>query len=364
MLLLAGVLSGRTISRAADKGDYFADEMSDTNNESQSVDAGKRAEFKKLLDVNKMPHDGPIALDFFRHYYDEFGPDVIRAALDDIPFCHAQAHNFGRVIYEHTKDLAQATTICRDSCTAGCIHGVLMSMFEEKSDGNASVGEHITLADMNQQMRHEIAGICSEKGSVSKYTGVGNCFHAVGHALDALASNDIPSAIDLCQIFNDSGAGAVYYCATGVYMERDIEMGQEDAKISSAFPCTLNKYSAGCFRYKLRRIFDLRSDYIAAKEICLGLSGSEQTGCFHGLGFGAYRAVLRDPSKVDAICSGGDEIDTRLCLEGMFGIINLYDRKVPPRACEIYPGDTTLCKAASEVRNFDMKRDFRPYISE
>ena len=246
----------------------------------------KKNEFATLLkafsDVQD-PHAGTVPIDFFRKNYDTYGPAVMLSVLNDIPFCHAQAHNLGRVIYEHTKDLPAATALCQSTCTAGCVHGVLMGLFASTSgwsDKERSVDDHATMKDLTQEFRKEVAGMC-ERSEITRYTGIGNCYHAVGHALTTLADYDIPSALDMCTLFSAKGPGAVYYCATGVYMERDIGLGASDAKKSEVYPCTDNSYPAACFRYKLRRVFKLPRDYEKVIQLCAGLSGAQKSGCFH-----------------------------------------------------------------------------------
>lgn len=305
-----------------------------------------------------------IEEDFFRERYDKFGPHAMLAVLDKNPLCHAEAHSLGRIIYERTGDLAIATDICKNQCSGGCIHGVLMGMFSEATTSvQEGRDDHVSAADLTPALRSEIATTC-DTSEIVRYTGEGNCYHAVGHALMALADYDIEDGVALCEdIFKKKGLGAVYYCATGIYMERDIEFGEKDALVSDQYPCDASRYPAACFRYKLRRIFDFSKEHKVASVQCLRLAGIHRRGCFHGLGFGAADLIRQTPSAAAHICSSGDSDDKRMCLEGAFGYINIYSRATSRRACESFEGDDrAICERATLSENFGMNRDFEFYV--
>jgi len=308
-------------------------------------------------------HVRTLPATFFREYYDEFGPEAMIAVLDDVEFCHSEAHNLGRVIYERTQDLAVATNICRNQCSSGCIHGVLMGLFAQKSDSIAFADSerHATIEDLTPALQDEILGVC-EGGEVTRHIGIGNCYHAIGHALMALANFDIPSATGLCELFEKHSLGAIYNCVTGIYMERDIEYGAADALVSNVYPCAQNEHPVACYRYKMRRVFDLDTGHEAAIALCQRLSGAERRGCFHGVGFGSAKRIYKDPDMADDVCASGDETDQLMCLEGAFGYTNLYDHSVAEEACEAYAGNKAICFAASPVKNFRMDYDFDRYL--
>lgn len=304
-----------------------------------------------------------LPAEFFREHYDTFGPETMLAVLDDYQFCHSEAHNLGRVLYEREQDLATATNICQSQCSSGCIHGVLMGLFAERTkDSKFDDPElHATIDDLTPKFRDEIAGICDKREIIDNLSK-GDCYHAIGHALIVLANYDISSGLGLCAIFRPFGGGAEYYCATGVYMERDIEYGDADAAVSQAYPCDAHEFPIACMRYKMRRIFKLQEQYVQAAEMCANLEGALRHGCFHGLGFGAGRLIYREPAKASAVCAQGDAHDQRMCLEGAFGFTNIYDPTVAAEVCESYTGDAAVCTAATSVRNFSMRKDFTPYL--
>jgi hypothetical protein len=306
--------------------------------------------------------DIDIPISFFEDNYEKFGPDVMISVLNDNKFCHEQGHNIGRVIYAHTKDVAESTAICKNQCTGGCIHGALMGLIEsEHPEKKTDPGAHVSTADLTPALTEKLQTMC-DNSAITTYTGRGDCYHAMGHALLTLANYDIPSGIDLCHLYDQQGIGSVYFCATGIYMERDIVYGEDDTKISPIYPCSNYPYPAACFRYTLRRSFKLDSEYETAAQTCLSLSGSQRSGCFHGLGFGAYKTVYRDKSKVNAVCGQGNDIDKQMCLEGLFGKLSVYDATFKEGICELYTaGSQQMCIAASTMRNFSTKRDFTLY---
>ncbi len=309
-------------------------------------------------------HEKTLPADFFRSHYDEFGPEAMITVLDQNQFCHSEAHNLGRVIYERTNDLAGATNICRNQCTSGCIHGVLMGLFAEKSDPAkfADPERHVTIEDLTPTFRAEIASTCI-RTEISTHLSLGDCYHAVGHALMVLANYDIPSGIGLCSIFEDFGPGAYYYCVSGAYMERDIEYGAADAAVSYVYPCAENPHAAACFRYKMRRVFDLDAGYEKARATCNALPDAQRRGCLHGVGFGAAKFIYEEPARAESICASDDPTGQMMCLQGAFGFTNIFDRAVAEEACDAFTNDRAICTAASTARNFGLQGyDFNTYL--
>lgn len=234
-----------------------------------------------------------------------------------------------------------------------------MGMFNTPKNVEDPSVEEITPA-----LRREIADTCTTSPIVS-YTGIGNCYHAVGHAIAALVNENIAAAVGLCDsIFSEHGLGARYYCATGVYMQRDIVWGEDDVKKTNldVYPCDTASYPAACYRYKLHRLFSLPDQYEKAAQFCLSLKGVQQQGCFHGLGFAGYAMVKNDPANLNVLCGFGDALDKQMCVEGVLPYLNVADKKIAALACITYaPDGHDMCIKASLLSNFDMQRDFVLY---
>lgn len=358
-LLIAGVAVIAMLRGASPAASDFMDiEEMGRADVKERRDVAKEAKFRQILsehtDVTEIP------LSVFREHYDTIGAQAMLSVLDEDPLCHSEAHGLGRVIYEHNHDLPRSTEICRGKCSAGCVHGVLMGFIAEETSSD-DITSDPTLEMLTPVLREKLAGLC-EINAITDHTGIGNCYHAVGHALTNFANYDISASLALCNVFERYGSGAKYYCATGVYMERDIELGETDSKKGWQAPCNSLPYPAACFRYKLRRYFKLPKEYANGAAHCDTLSGKRRAGCFHGLGFGSYNMVYKDPRALNELCGNGSTEDKRMCIEGALGVINIVDRNISAQACEHYSaGSKELCFAVSGVSNFSMQRDFGRY---
>jgi hypothetical protein len=147
-------------------------------------------------------------------------------------------------------------------------------------------------------------------------------------------------------------------------MQEDIEMGIPDAE-RDLYPCDSAEYPAACYRYKVRRLFKLPSEYDQAKIFCASLEDSQRHGCFHGLGFGAYKMVYQDQHRLNDLCVTEDLVDEKMCLEGVLSYIGTADRELQSAACITYTaGSARACMEAAQLANFGMDRDFKLYTQQ
>ena len=155
------------------------------------------------------------------------------------------------------------------------------------------------------------------------------------------------------------GIGAVYYCATGAYMERELLYWEEDANISSNYPCDeVRDHPAACYRYKLRSAF-AQNESEKAAAVCLGLNGAARRGCFHGLGFAYHALVFKNPEFANPLCRHGDQKDQQMCIEGVVGVLIVYNWRIARKACDSLPKELRVfCSNFSKIENFGMKREF------
>jgi len=310
--------------------------------------------------IQPFASDGSIIpLGIFEKNYATYGPEVMIDVLNEDRLCHVQAHNLGRVIFTHTNDLVSSLAICQNKCTEGCIHGVLMGLFHTPLTESDPSPEELT-----PTMQRKIGSMC-DNADITRYTGLGNCYHALGHVVGSLTENDVPKAIALCQsIFKPEGIGAVFYCATGVYMQLDITLGDVHVRQSGGdiFPCDTNLYPAACYRYRLYRAFQFPEEYKQASDFCMSLSGAKQRGCFNAIGADAYRMVQKDPAALNQLCSAGDDLDKQMCVEGVLGMLKVYFPQSLQAACDLYVvGDKAMCTRAAGLYIFSMNRDFTLY---
>jgi hypothetical protein len=322
------------------------------------VSEQKMQEFKNILAFVPSLPDKLIPESVFEDSYNTIGPELMLDVLNENPACHDEAHNLGRVIYAHTQDLGESLAICQSKCTDGCIHGVLLGMFNAPLNTDDPSPQELTPATQS-----EIADTC-KNSEILKYVNIGDCYHAVGHVLDALSEDQIPTAIGLCQsIFKNAGPGAIYYCATGVYMQGGIDDDVAASTTDKLYPCDVNAYPAACYRYTLDYLFNLPDQYQEATALCLSLQGDQQHGCFHGLGFNSYSMVYNDPSSLSQLCGSGDAIDKQMCMEGALDILYEFYPTLDASICDQFTGgDKSICVEASAVKNTGMNRDFALYM--
>jgi hypothetical protein len=302
----------------------------------------------------------PVPESLFEAHYTDIGPQRMLDVLDQSPTCHVEAHNLGRVVFRHAGDLASSLAICTTQCSEGCIHGALMELFHAPD-----IASDPSLASMTPDIASQMAQTCKNP-TLLRFMSTPNCYHAIGHVLDALAENDIPTAVGLCDfVFASTSPAAQYFCATGAYMQQDLVIPTTglDAKGEVAL-CASNKYPAACYRFQLYRIFDSARGYIAANEFCDTLSGAQRLGCFNGIGSDWFRLIQHEPASLDAVCGTGTDEDKRMCLEGVLQLLNVYYPGKAMEACDLYAGSSTLCSNAAQHRNFDLGRDFSLYVAE
>ncbi|HWO07132.1 MAG TPA: hypothetical protein VNM40_00955 [Candidatus Paceibacterota bacterium] len=296
-----------------------------------------------------------IPLEIINEYYPALGPDTILAILEEDPYCHTKGHNVGRVIFDTVGELPAALAIATNRCANGAFHGVLMGAYE-------SLAREDGYLDPDEVARFSV-GLCDSPELLAT-AGRGSCFHGVGHALAFLADNDIPRALDLCSAFPEMGGR--YYCATGVYMQRDQDLGEHDAEISPTYPCDAYDHPAACYRYKLRRMFP-PTDPESAASLCRSLpEGEERHGCFHGVGFGFNQELYGDPDRVVSACASDDPLDSRMCIEGFSGVMSVYASREDVRAfCNrMEEPFASWCVIGVSVSNFGTTRDFNRYYFE
>jgi len=229
------------------------------------------------------------------------GLDVLLSILEEGSskgrHCHNEAHNLGRVVFEHTGSLFESSEQCGVHCTEGCWHGACLQFLDDvtneiaartdKEGGVVAAGEkHETRASL---LREYYSSICGLGDTIySRMYGTGDCYHGLGHAVMVIAKYDIKRAMFECKQM-DSQLGS-YYCATGAYMEWGIKYNTS----MRLNPCDqTNDFPAACYRIILPKLlmnnpnfrFRVPSPFDVVK-ICLKMHDiRQQRGCFHGVGF-------------------------------------------------------------------------------
>ena len=133
----------------------------------------------------------------------------------------------------------------------------------------------------------------------------------------------------------------------------------------SLYPCNEYAYAVGCYRYKVQRLFNLPGEWKQAESFCSSRSGSQRLGCFHGLGFGAFKMVYGNPRELVTLCGQEHPDDRKMCIEGAIDAVGFQDMARARRACESYENSfREQCRTALTYMNFAMERDERLYVED
>lgn len=315
-----------------------------------------------LSDFNQAPTLDKRAV--FSSYYDSLGPAGILDALEqEFPLCHGQAHDLGKVVYERSQDLNGSIVTCRDRCSSGCFHGVLMEAFqdvavEEPNDEHPPGEEdvHVRLEDL----RAKIEQTCS-LDEVTSVHPPGRCAHGLGHALMFLAEYDIPTALEYCGLFSDRRME--YYCNGGAFMEYDLIWGRQDFTNGKAlhYPCdTYTEFPAACYFYRMSYLLRIRGGVDKVAQECLTLPRYSRLGCLRGLGLSQITALNQTPGQLAKVCSAGDTDDQKACIEGAVERWSDFDTPAPRVACQSLTGDELKqwCEAAADRGGFKLDKSF------
>ncbi len=289
-----------------------------------------------------------------RPLYEEFVDLIgVNGMLDvmEEQYCHGQGHDLGKLVFERTKDLSASMYVCSNRCTAGCMHGILMGMFGTK-------GEHVSL----ERVITEAKAVCSTK-EITSTNKVGDCIHGVGHVISELVGGDIDTGIKYCQELNPRPFQ--HFCATGIFMQRDLDFGLEDAG-RGHFPCDQYPFSAACYRYKAKYLISHevgeQTQIDALINICLGLEGTKRSGCFHGAGFTFLPYLLDNPSGINHLCGAGTKVDRTLCIEGAIETLAEHDPAKAREICNELPDLREQCFYSAEHAMFSLDKSWEGYF--
>ncbi len=296
---------------------FFSNGISE---ESENDDIQK---FREIVQENIYEE---IPMPVIERYYDLIGTDAMLDVIEENPICHLHGHNIGKAVYRRTQDLAQSFHTCDDRCTTSCFHGVLMERFQPES------GEHVTL----EELKKDAYEICSEENK-SHTVPPGSCMHGIGHAAMFLAEYNVPEAMTICSIFDNSVEQ--FQCATGAYMERDLYYGAEDAKKENFYPCEASEYPAACYTYRVKYLTGKNTgEEIALK--CLDIKDKdEEVGCFYGLGYAYLLDIMEDPQLITTLCNYGTPEDHLACIDGSVGTIGIVQPDKAKEICNYVPDD-------------------------
>jgi hypothetical protein len=277
--------------------------------------------------------------DVFAKYLNTLKPAGILDVLEaDNRLCHAQAHPVGIAIYQASRDLYGSIETCNTRCTGGCFHGVLTAAVKEFAGQGNSPATFVQVAAHARQICDD-----SRLNAVQKK---GNCAHGIGHALMFLSGYRVTESVSACRrTFPEKPLQ--FYCAGGVYMERDTSHGADDAKGPSLLsPCDAESaFPGACYPYKMPHVFQLGKSVEQVADMCEGMGRYHRLGCFRGIGAAWLEHVARGIRSLADICSLGSREDQEACIDGTIGKLADYDPAAAERACaSLSPELSSYCR--------------------
>jgi len=284
----------------------------------------------------------------FDRYLDTLGTQGILDVLEARnTFCHDEAHELGRAVYSHYKDVGKALNECGSRCTSACLHGVLKEAF-----GNSTI----------DQVRPQLETICTQ-GTMAYIQRPGNCAHGLGHALMSVTDNDVEKSIDGCSGFGSPAMG--YYCVTGVFMELFNQSAQWAGKGPQGpfYPCdTYTRFPAACYRYQAARMLtELKGDRNKLAEMCRSLPAEQRRGCFHGAGFAALIVVAKQPELIATACPDQPAEDQTMCIEGLVESFAAFEPDKAAASCGHLQGHAAeICQAAAREGTYRLNKPSLP----
>ena len=265
----------------------------------------------------------------FARYLTELDPKGILEVLEkEYPYCHSQAHPLGKALYARGHDLHESLETCGNRCTGGCFHGVITEALRQFA---ATIGAADAPATLDQLLAHG-RRLCDDPDP-SLAARRGSCAHGVGHAFAFMTQSRMAQAIDGCRTFSERMLQ--FHCARGAYMERDMAQGPGDVVADYPMkPCLEEiEFPAACYRYKVPRLFQRGLTLDRVVKMCLDLTGFQELGCFHGLGFAQLETIGRFPEALAIVCTHGTRDDQRVCIDGAAEKLSDFSAKDAQAAC-------------------------------
>ena len=298
----------------------------------------------------------------YERYISIIGVNGILAGIHSLwPTCHSQAHDLGKVIFAHVRDLQQSIALCANACSAGCLHGVFMEGFQHLKDPSDNGFDLSALKNV-------ATDFCDNDPYNLTSLSPGNCYHGVGHGLMAAADYEVSKALLGCKAFKE--VHRVYYCATGAFMEYVNEHDTKDALSKDLlYPCTKQVFPAACARYKMVHV--ARRHYLsgktteALKQECRKFKGAVRLGCFHGLGNAHLASLYTGQISLSDLCLGLQDDETSVCIDGAIERIAQYYQSRADQICqELDAENRALCLAGVKRKMYDMNKDLTKYLGQ
>ena len=247
--------------------------------------------------------------------------------------CHQQAHNIGRVSYSviGVESFAEGNS----SCHSGFYHGLIEEFFRQEGTSN---------------LAQKVDTLCN---SFPTTFGTFECLHGIGHGVMAYFDYDLPKALDECKLLKD--AFSQESCFGGVFMEnvvlaegRGANAGHATSWVSDDpyFPCngvdSNERLQLQCYLMQTSRMLDLNNhDFSKVIPLCEKAPENMRHTCFQSLGRDIAGQVLRDPERINSICTTISSQYYSDCMKGsLYVIMEFWGERITSQSddyCKIQP---------------------------
>ncbi len=309
--------------------------------------------------TEKLKNTGTDKRSLYEEYIGIIGANGILESIEKVwPLCHNEAHDLGKVIFAHLKDIGQSLRICGTRCRTGCMHGVLMEAFTQ-----AKIDDEEGHTD-TVKLKAKLKELCINNSEMISMYGLGECAHGVGHALMFLNGYNIRKTLNACTEFDNTTLE--YYCATGGYMEYNF-VHAYDAGKTLFYPCDTFDYPAACMLSRagiaviiMSQEGKNMSDVLAA---CKQLDGKYRLGCFHGIGDAYSLSVGGGAINLTELCpSELSEDEQTMCIEGAMEHVGKYQPDGVSKVCEELDGNKKeLCFTAAKHKLYSLEKNLTLY---
>lgn len=146
--------------------------------------------------------------------------------------CHPVVHAIGRLALQRAGgDIGQAFQSCGDSCSFGCMHGVMERLLLFRPDD---------VHPDRERMKLLFPSVCTdERLGSGRMKAMFNCHHGLGHAALFFLDYDLDGALALCDVL--PSARDREWCASGVLMENLLAGDRSKRNLRAddpLYPCT------------------------------------------------------------------------------------------------------------------------------
>ena len=212
--------------------------------------------------------------------------------------CHQLSHVIGRAAGKKFGDVSKAYAEGDNFCWSGYYHGVM---------------EAIALITGPEKVLTELNTICEQVKANQTYSFYHyNCVHGLGHGVMAIENNELFTALNDCDKFNDSWERES--CFGGAFMENVMSSLNPEHKTQyiksddPLYPCTAveERHKTQCYLMQTSHALTVvNQDYAKVFELCGTVGSAYEATCYQSLGRDASGSTNSNIDQTKARCLQG-----------------------------------------------------------